>query len=454
MTFRANHAESLEQMVDWERGLIAGRIFADDEIYQEEAEKLFLRGWIFLAHEGQLRNYGDFLSTYIGADRILVVRQRDGSIKALLNACRHRETSICRADAGNAKSFACPFHGWTYDTAGNLISAPNLESGYHGELDKSQWGLVAVPRVESYKGLIFGCFAPDAPSLLDYLGEMAWYLDSLLDRREGGTEIIGGVHKMRIRGNWKLAAEQFAGDNYHAIMTHASLATAWADPETTRSLGGFSKLMALPGRQFSSRQGHGMAGFLVKSSSLPSFAGNRSISEDQGIVADYYKSTRDEVANRLGTERAHRPTDGAGLVFPNFTFLAMVLGSSTIGVLQPKGPHQFEHWRWCIVDKTAPKAVKDAMVRCLHVWPIGLADADDGENWGAIQSSLGGPLVQRLKFNYQMGMGAEGRDPVYPGTLNPNMIGEFPQRRFYRRWLEYMTSESWPSVDEVEASER
>ena len=85
---------------------------------------------------------------------------------------------------------------------------PNLESGYHGQLDKSQWGLVAVPRVESYKGLIFGCFAPDAPSLLDYLGEMAWYLDCLLDRREGGTEVIGGVHKMRTRGNWKLAAEQ------------------------------------------------------------------------------------------------------------------------------------------------------------------------------------------------------------------------------------------------------
>jgi 3-phenylpropionate/trans-cinnamate dioxygenase alpha subunit len=134
-------------------------------------------------------------------------------------------------------------------------------------------------------------------------------------------------------------------------------------------------------------------------------------------------------------------------VFPNFTLLSMVLGSSTIGVLQPKDPHQFEHWRWCIVDKAAPKAVKEAMVRCLHVWPIGLADADDGENWGAIQSSLGGPLVQRLKFNYQMGMGAEVADPVYPGTLNPNMIGEFPQRRFYRRWLEYMTSDSWPSLD-------
>ena len=446
MTSRANHPESLEQMVDWERGLIAGRIFADDNIYQQEAEKLFLRTWIFLAHEDQLRNYGDFLSTYIGADRILVVRQRDGSIKALLNACRHRGTVLCRADVGNAKSFACSFHGWTYDSAGNLISAPNLDSGYHGKLDKSDWGLVAVPRVESYKGLIFGCFAPDAPSLLGYLGEMAWYLDCMLDRRDGGTEVIGGVHKMRTRGNWKLAAEQFAGDNYHAIMTHASVASAWADPEASKSSGGSSRFMARQGRQFSSRQGHGMAGFLEKSSGVGSFPGNRSISEDQGIVADYYKSTRDEVANRLGLERADRPIDGAGLVFPNFAFLSMVMGSSTIGVLQPKGPNQFEHWRWCIVDKAAPKAVKEAMARCLHVWPIGLADADDGENWGGIQSSLGGPLVRRLKFNYQMGMGDEGADRVYPGTTNPNMIGEFPQRIFYRRWLEYMTSESWPSL--------
>src|ERR1700691_2701850 len=118
MTFRANQAESLEQMVDWERGLITGRIFTDEEIYKYETEKLFPRTWIYLAHEDQLKDYGDFLSTYIGADRILVVRQRDGSIKALLNACRHRGMGVCRADIGNAKSFMCSFHGWTYDAAG------------------------------------------------------------------------------------------------------------------------------------------------------------------------------------------------------------------------------------------------------------------------------------------------------------------------------------------------
>ncbi len=447
MSFRVNRSESLEQMVDWEHGLITGRIFTDDEIYKQEAEKLFPRAWIYLAHEDQLKNYGDFLTTYIGADRILVVRQRDGSIKALLNACRHRGMTVCRADLGNAKSFLCSFHGWTYDSAGNLISAPNLDSGYHGQLDKSQWGLVAVPRVETYKGLIFGCFAPDAPSLLNYLGEMAWYLDCLLDRREGGTEIIGGVHKMRTRGNWKLAAEQFAGDNYHAIMTHVSVRDAWADPQAHKAPAGFSKVMTLPGRQFSSRQGHGMPGFLLKNSGVPSFSGDPSISEDQGIVADYYKSTRNEVANRLGVDRADGPADGAGLVFPNFAFLSGVLGSSTIAVFQPKGPHLFDHWRWGIMDKAAPKAVKEAMVRCLHVWPIGVADADDGENWGGIQAGLGGPMAQSLKLNYQMGMGTEGADPVYPGTVVPNMTCEFAQRQFYRRWLEYMTCESWPAID-------
>ncbi len=448
MTLRSNQAESLEQMVDWERGLITGRIFTDDEIYKQEAEKLFARTWIYLAHEDQLREYGDFLTTYIGADRILVVRQLDGSIKALLNACRHRGMSVCRADVGNAKSFLCSFHGWTYDSAGNLKSAPNFEGAYHGQLDKTQWGLIAVPRVESYKGLIFGCFAPDAPSLLDYLGEMGWYLDCLLDRREGGTEIIGGLHKMRTRGNWKLAAEQFAGDNYHAIMTHVSVRDAMADTKPGGAPGGFAQVMSLPGRQFSSRQGHGMAGYLLKSSALPSFTSESSISEDEGIVANYYKATRNEVANRLGAERADGPADGAGLVFPNFAFLSGVMGSSIIAVFQPKGPHLFDHWRWGIVDKAAPKVVKEAMVRCLHVWPIALADADDGENWGGIQSSLGGPIAQSLKLNYQMGIGTEGIDNIYPGTLAPNITSEFAQRQFYRRWLEFMTSESWPAIRE------
>ncbi|MFH3733403.1 aromatic ring-hydroxylating dioxygenase subunit alpha, partial [Acinetobacter baumannii] len=81
---------------------------------------------------------------------------------------------------------------------------------------KEEWGLQEVPRVASYKGLVFGCWADDTPELLDYMGDIAWYLDALIDRREGGSEVIGGIHNWEINCNWKFAAEQFASDHYHA----------------------------------------------------------------------------------------------------------------------------------------------------------------------------------------------------------------------------------------------
>jgi 3-phenylpropionate/trans-cinnamate dioxygenase alpha subunit len=429
-------APALSELVDWESGLISGRIFADDWIYEVELERLFMRSWLFLAHETQIPEYGDFISTYMGADPILVVRQRDGSVKAFLNACRHRGMGICRADGGNAKTFVCPFHGWTYDASGSLRTVPNLDSGYQHELDRSKWGLVRVPRVETYKGLIFGCFDPDAVPLIDYLGDMAWYLDCLLDRREGGTEVIGGVHKMRINGNWKLAAEQFAGDTYHSGTTHASVPHAWSNDEEMIT---FRDAMDHPGRQYSSPNGHAVAGFLLNAGH-PMSSAVSVVSADQQLVIDYFKSTHEEMLNRLGKQRADAPAHGAALIFPNFSYLAMVMGSSSIGVMHPKGPNQFEFWRWAIVDRAAPADVKAAMVRCLHVWPFGLADADDGENWGGIQATLGGPIGRNQMFNYQMGIGREEVHPDFPGCTTPTRTSEMPQRQFYGRWLELMDS--------------
>jgi 3-phenylpropionate/trans-cinnamate dioxygenase alpha subunit len=124
---------------------------------------------------------------------VLVIRQKDGSVKALLNSCSHRGMKVCRADLGNAKSFTCTYHGWTYDSSGALVGVPYEE--HYKNLDKKRWGLHSVAKIDSYKGLIFGTFDADAESLGDYLGEMKWYLDLILDRREGGMEMVGGVQK-------------------------------------------------------------------------------------------------------------------------------------------------------------------------------------------------------------------------------------------------------------------
>jgi len=88
-------------------------------------------------------------------------------------------------------------------------------------LEREKWGLIPVAQIDSYRGLIFATFDPDAPKLLEYLGDMAWYLDILLDRREGGTE-VSGPHRWVLDANWKTAAENFGGDGYHITSTHGS----------------------------------------------------------------------------------------------------------------------------------------------------------------------------------------------------------------------------------------
>jgi 3-phenylpropionate/trans-cinnamate dioxygenase alpha subunit len=114
----------LDTLVSAERGEIDRRIFSDPDIFELEMELIFRRAWLFLCHESQLSKPGDFFEGPMGRDNVLVVRQRDGGIKALLNTCAHRGDAVCRAECGNVKNFMCTYHGWTYDLVGNLIGVP------------------------------------------------------------------------------------------------------------------------------------------------------------------------------------------------------------------------------------------------------------------------------------------------------------------------------------------
>ena len=188
-------ATDITHLVDVENGLISRRIFIEPAIYEQELEQIFARCWLFLCHESQIPQPGDFFSTSMGEDPVLVTRDSQGQVHAFLNVCRHRGNRLCRADSGNAASFTCAYHGWTYRNDGSLAGVPYLKEAYHGELDREQWGLVPVAQLDQHKGLWFATFDAGAPPLREYLGEMALYLDSFFDRRKGGVELIGGIHK-------------------------------------------------------------------------------------------------------------------------------------------------------------------------------------------------------------------------------------------------------------------
>ena len=133
------------------RSLVDREAFVSDDIYRLEIERIFNRTWIFLAHESEIPAAGDYVTRILGRAPVVVVRGKDGAIHALLNSCRHRGTMICRADAGNIRHFVCPYHGWSYERDGRLITT-TFDRHLPKAIDFSELGLIPVPRLETTTG--------------------------------------------------------------------------------------------------------------------------------------------------------------------------------------------------------------------------------------------------------------------------------------------------------------
>jgi len=208
---------------DPENGVFRCRrdIFTDEEMFELEIKHIFEGNWIYMAHESQIPNPGDYFTLTMGRTPVVITRDKDGELHALVNACSHRGAQLCRFKRRNQKTFTCPFHGWTFSNTGKLLKVKDPKgAGYPEQFNKDgSHDLTKVAKFENYRGFLFGSLSEDVQPLKDYLGDACKMIDMIVDQADEGLEVLRGSSTYTYDGNWKLQAENGA-DGYHVSAVH------------------------------------------------------------------------------------------------------------------------------------------------------------------------------------------------------------------------------------------
>ena len=187
--------KNIDELVREDR--VHRRVYTDPAIFDLEMKRIFGSAWLYVGHQSQVPKVGDFVTCELAAQPVVMLRHHDGEIHVLFNRCAHRGARICEADDGNVKLLQCPYHGWTYDTAGRFLnSALHRDYAAAPERDTGRLDLRAVARVTSYRGFVFASLAATGPTLEESFGPMLSAIDNLVDRSpDGELELLPGVHR-------------------------------------------------------------------------------------------------------------------------------------------------------------------------------------------------------------------------------------------------------------------
>ncbi len=415
-------------------------VYADPALFDLEMERVFGRAWLVLGHESQVKSPGDYFTTRMGREPVVVVKQDNNEIGVLINRCAHRGTMVCAEGRGSTERFVCPYHGWSYDRAGELKSAP-YASGYSKET-LSGLKLKAVPRVAVYRGFLFASLASSGESLESFLGPAKASFDDFVDRAPGGElEVAGGVFKHAYNGNWKLMLENHL-DGAHPAYVHASsVAVARAAPDPGKP--GAEHYFDIAVRQmrqngapesvweatgiWTTPRGHGYMGDYHDDSRLVAGLGNP--------VFDEYRKKLVEKVGDKEADRILRVTLWNTIIYPNCSFMSQF---RQIRIIHPIAVDRSVVTTYSFRMKQAPAQLYRDTIAFSNVvngtasWVL----TDDLEVYERIQKGFASGAVEWA----QIGRGF-GRDAQEPdgSTRGGTGTSEVFIRAQMKAWLDYMT---------------
>jgi phenylpropionate dioxygenase-like ring-hydroxylating dioxygenase large terminal subunit len=312
-----------------EHDRVDGRAYVDPGVFSLELDRIFTEGWVFVGHESEIPESGDYVTRRLGLDPVIMIRDRSGRVGVLANRCAHRGVMLLTGERGNVGSFSCIFHGWTYSLDGTLRGVPQPGGLVR---DRSECSLDRPGQVDAYRGFVFADKSGTAGSLADHLGAGGCeLLDWVCDLSPTGElSISAGWLGQEVASNWKMWAESDL-DGYHLATLHASL---WR---------------VVPGTQYEAAV---MAGEnRVTATARDRGRGHVELEFWRGYdrqlawlgvprerVADYCQALTEARGEQRAEELLWQGPPHA-LIFPN-----LFLGEMNLAIIDPVAPDRTVHW--------------------------------------------------------------------------------------------------------------
>jgi phenylpropionate dioxygenase-like ring-hydroxylating dioxygenase large terminal subunit len=417
------HSTDASQLVQPDR--VHGSAYTSEQVFDLEMERLFNEGWVYVAHDSEIPQIGDYVTRRMGRQPVIVSRAKDGTVHVLANRCSHRGNRICNADAGNSSSLRCPYHGWTFANDGRLI-AVSMKQGYADRHDavRAELSLGQCPRVASYGGFIFASFAADGITLLEHLGRATTAIDRLNNLSPTGRVLLtAGWMKHAQRCNWKMVMENNV-DGYHALFTHQSVYEAVRPAKVSHQPQKVDVIVRDMGG------GHAEIDYAEEYLKLDEefvWFGRMPREKAPAYVA--------AMEAAYGKERTHRSFvlgPPHTLIFPN-----LFLAEMNVMVVEPLSPGETIAYTSPALLDGAPEMNGRIIRRCEGAMgPSGFLIADDGEIGARNQLGLAAKNPEWVVLS----RGLESEIADEHGIKNYDKSSETPQRGFWRHWAEMMAT--------------
>ena len=412
-------------------------LYTDPDIFALEMDRIWGQAWIYIGHESQVANPGDYFTTHINHNiPVVMIRDKDGQVNVLHNRCGHKGAKVVETTAGNVRgALRCPYHGWSYRFDGSLLKIPN-EKGYEGTGFDAQdpcYSMQSVAQVESYRGFVFATLSDSAPDLVTWMGGARACFDNLCDRApEGEVEVAGGVLRYEHDCNWKFILENL-NDTMHPMVVHESVVKAAESyiatlPPEAAEQRREAEIIPPFGASYEKFEHSGITGFPYGhhyDGGKTSIHANYSV--DPGYHTAMVAAYGEEKTREIYAFNTHNV-----LYYPSLTIKCAV---QNIRVVRPISVNRFVVETWSFRLKGAPESMlqRTLLYSRLVNSSMGMVGPDDLEVYRRAQQGLASPASNWVEFHRQY-----GRDEVLSDRIVGGGTSDLDMRTQYRAWKAYM----------------